>query len=52
VDEIYQSKGLDNVLLMQYAALECDRYLSSNGAMSTVSLLDETLVKTEGFQTS
>jgi len=45
MDEIYQSKGLEKALLMQYADLEFTRYLSSNGALSTVFLLDKTLIK-------
>jgi len=45
MDKIYQSKCLENALLMQYPDLECNRYLSSNGALSTVFLIDNTLIK-------
>ncbi len=45
MDKIYQSKGLENALLMQYADLVCSCYLSSNGALSTPFRLDKTLIK-------
>jgi len=45
MDEIYQSKGLEIALLMQYANLVCNCYLSSYGALSTVFNLDKTLIK-------
>jgi hypothetical protein len=45
MDKIYQSKGLENALLMQYPNLECILYLSSNEALSGVFLLDNTLIK-------
>jgi hypothetical protein len=40
VDKIYQSKGLENALLMQEAYVGFNYFLSSNGPLTTDFLLD------------
>jgi hypothetical protein len=45
MDKIYQSKGLDNALLMQEEDVGFNHFLSSNGPLTTDFLLDKTLIK-------
>jgi hypothetical protein len=45
MDEIYQSKGLENALLMLKADVEFNYFLSSNGPLTTDFLFDKFLMK-------
>jgi hypothetical protein len=45
MDKIYESKGLEYVLLMQEADVGFHYFLSSNGPLTVDFLLDKSLIK-------